>query len=58
MSGTHTFFGVSLRVRRHDLLPELDGKVEPSFGTRADTGTEAVTDVPVAVELHFYARPP
>ena len=38
------------------LLPESYGIVEPSFCTGSDSGTEAVTEVTVAMELTAGSR--
>jgi len=49
------FIPGSYRVARC-LLPESYGIVEPSFCTGTDAGTEAVTEVTVAMELYFCAQ--
>jgi len=44
---------LALWLRFNESLPESDGAVEPSFRTRTDTRTKAMTEVPEPMKLYF-----
>ena len=44
---------ITPRARSGGVLPESDGAIEPSLGTRPGARTKAMTQAAVLVELHF-----